>query len=198
MATLLAFGVGLGNLGKSSRRRIPASSWIEQLNRTLSTEGSGTTISRSYGHTGNFVVRATSDRDTAAAALEHALGVRCAVLMLSELQRVVRVLDRCVEPAAVDTNARRTRGAAFLVGGVVREGLPASTAAACYVQRLPKAVLLFKHDVLTSKGTLDRTRRSGGWGAVAAHLGRTLGGTWTARSIRTLAGTLQAAVRDHE
>ena len=59
--------------------------------------------------------------------------------------------------------------------------------------RRSKAVLLFKHDNETPSGILDRNRRSGGWGAVAADLGRNLGGTWTARSIRTLAGTLQSA-----
>ena len=42
------------------------------------------------------------------------------------------------------------------------------------------------------------TENDDGWaagGAVAAEVGRQLGGEWTARSVRTLAGTLRCGIR---
>jgi hypothetical protein len=192
MAILLAFGVGLGNLGRSSRKRIPASAWIRKLNKALSAAAPGTQVVCSYGHTGNFVVSAPSDPETAAAELGDALGTTCAVMLVSDLAEIVQTLEDCPSPKRVGTGARFTRGAAFLIG-VARDGLPPSTDCASYLLRRPKAVLMFKHDIETPSGILDRNRRRGGWGAVAADLGRTLGGTWTARSIRTLVGTLHTA-----
>jgi hypothetical protein len=88
---------------------------------------------------------------------------------------------------------RYTRGAALFVSGKADDGLPDATPQVTYLQRAPDWVLVFKHDVETTDGSLDRNRRGGGWGAVAGHVGRQLGGIWTARSKRTLAGTLRVA-----
>lgn len=192
MAIMLAFGVGLGNLGRSSRQRIPASAWIRGLNEALSAKVSAARIVRSYGHTGNFVVSASSDPEIAAAELGDVLGTPCAVMPVSDFYEIVQTLQDCPSPKRVDAGVRFTRGAAFLIGAG-QDGLPTSTDHATYILRRPKAVLLFKHDIETPGGILDRKRRSGGWGAVAAHLGHTLAGTWTARSMRTLLGTLRAA-----
>jgi hypothetical protein len=192
MATLIAFGVGLGNLGKGRRQRTPAPAWIRQLNEALSVKVSGARIICSYGHTGNFVVSASSDPEIVASDLGDALGTPCAVMPMSELHEVVRSLQDCPLPSTIDAGVRFTRGAAFLIG-TARDGLPPSTDDASYMVRRPNAVLLFKHDIETPSGVLDRNRRKGGWGAVATYLNRNLGGTWTARSIRTLAGIIQVA-----
>ena len=192
MTTLLGFGVGLGNLGRSRLKRMPALAWIRRLNDALSAKASGAQIVRSYGHTGNFIVRATSDPEQVAAELSNALETPCAVLSVSDLQDVVQTLQDSPLPKTREALSRFTGGAAFLIG-TARDGLPTSTPHASYMLRHPKTVLLFKHDIETPSGVLDRNRRSGGWGAVAGDLNRTLGGTWTARSIRTLNGTLEAA-----
>jgi hypothetical protein len=137
-------------------------------------------------------VSASSDPEIVAAELGDALGTPSAVMPVSDLHEIVQTLQDCHPPRKVDGGVRLTRGVAFLIG-TARDGLPTSTDRASYMLRRPKAVLLCKHDIETPSGILDRNRRKGGWGAVAADLGRNLGGTWTARSIRTLAGTLKAA-----
>jgi hypothetical protein len=168
MAIMIAFGVGLGNLGRSGRQRIQAPAWIHLLNQALTAKASAARIVCSHGHTGNFVVSASSDPEMVAAELGDVLGTRCAVMPLSDLTEVVQALQDCPPPRRVKTRVRLTRGAAFLIG-TARGGLPASTDRASYTLRRPKVVLLFKHDIETPSGILDRNRRSGGWGAVAAH-----------------------------
>lgn len=49
---------------------------------------------------------------------------------------------------------------------------------------------------MTQGGTLDRERRDGGWGAVSGDVSRAVGEVWTARSLRTVIGTLEKA-RQH-
>ena len=70
------------------------------------------------------------------------------------------------------------------------------TSRAVYQRFSDSVVLVHKRDTVTPAAILDRERRRmGGWGAVAAEVGRQLGGEWTARSVRTLAGTLRCGIR---
>ena len=193
MATLLAFGVGLGNVGTSRRKRIPVNIWIDQLNKALSRQKRAARVIRAYGHTGNFVVSAAADPDLVATELSGALGTPCVVLKPNDLQHIIETLRHCRLTSRIDPGVRFTAGAAFLVIGTASDGLPEPTPQATYVRRDQKCVLLFKHDIETATRILDRNRRSGGWGAIATQLARALGGVWTARSIRTLIGTLAVA-----
>ena len=123
--------------------------------------------------------------------LGDALQTPCAVLRFKDLVAIVAELDS-LSPLTSTIGIRYTPGAALLVTGPVRDGTPDSTSEITYVRRTSRFVVVLKHDVLTSDGVLDRSQRRGGWGAVATQVRSCLGGVWTARSRRTLAGTLRA------
>jgi hypothetical protein len=55
-------------------------------------------------------------------------------------------------------------------------------------------VAVHKRDILTPEGTLDRTRRLSGWGAIASTVEAQAGGLWTARSLSTVRGLIRRAV----
>lgn len=190
MATLVVFGLGLGNLGPQRRKRVPQSEWVSQLNDRLRT--SGVAVVNAYGHTGNFVLRANLDVRAAARSMVEALGTPCALLTQAELRDLVRGLNQAT-PQDPDQGFRCTPGATLLAEGSPTDGSPHETAAASYTRLARHIVGVTKRDVLTETGTLDRRRRSGGWGAIAGHVERELGGRWTARSIRTLEGVLGKA-----
>ena len=86
---------------------------------------------------------------------------------------------------------RLTPGAAFLTEGIVAPSPLVPTRRAAYRRLSDHVVLVWKRDVLTDGGVLDRDRRAGG--AIAGEVERQIGGRWTARSIRTLAGSLRVA-----
>ena len=96
MATLIPFGVGLGNLGMSSRQRIPAVDWIRQLNEALTAKASSTQIVCSYGHTGNFVVSATADPKMVVAELGDVLGTPCAAMPVLDLREIVQTFKNAL------------------------------------------------------------------------------------------------------
>ena len=187
----MALAVGVGNLGRQGKPRKRMSFWIEELNQFLS-KSSRTTILSSYGHTGNFVVRSVASQENVAAELRNSMGVPCAVLTLAELSSVVNFLGAKKE-AADGIQYRRTPGAAILVIGTPTLQALSDNPRASYARMNNSVVLVAKLDALTTGGTLDRNRREGGWGALAIHIGRQLGGKWTARSMRTLSGILKQA-----
>jgi hypothetical protein len=91
---------------------------------------------------------------------------------------------------------RWTPGAALLADGLPRAGDLQSTARAEYHRFSDSVVLVRKLDTVTTAGILDRDRRMGGGVRLMAKSAMRLGGTRTARSVRTLAGTLRRAF-DH-
>jgi hypothetical protein len=82
----------------------------------------------------------------------------------------------------------------MLVSGNASGRLPDFTRRAKYIAFSSTVVLVLKKDAVTDKGILDRSRRFGGWGAIAGEIAKFLGGQWTARSYRTLSGTLRRAI----
>ena len=190
IATYIAFGVGLGNLGPRARTRVPKLDWLVQLNAGLRSIAPGMVVRSSFGHTGNFVVTAALEPSAAAIALARVLETPAAVMSIEQLQQVVGRLDGEFRHEA---GVRLTPGAAFLTEGIARPGSLTPTRRAEYRRLSDRVVLVWKRDALTDAGVLDRDRRAGGWGAIAGEVERQVGGRWTARSIRTLAGSLRVA-----
>ena len=98
-------------------------------------------------------------------------------------------------PLTGEASVRWTPGAALRADGVPQASGLQDTSRAVYQRFSDSVVLVHKRDAVTPAAILDRERRMGGWGAVAAEVGRQLGGEWTARSVRTLAGTLRCGIR---
>jgi hypothetical protein len=189
MDTFAAFGLGLGNLGKHSRVRITTPA----LNRGLANARAYGVIIAAYGHTGSFLVQSEKDETAVAAGLSSILKTGCAVLPLTELQAVLDQLRRVYAPGAVP-GVRWTPGAAFLVGGTPRAGTLEPAALAIFERARHEVVLVWKRDAVTADWILAVIDVLRAGRAVAANVGRQLGGTWMARSVRTLAGTLRLAV----
>jgi hypothetical protein len=104
-------------------------------------------------------------------------------------------LRRVEAPQAV-SGVRWTPGTAFLVGGTPRAGTLEPSAVAIFERARHDRVLAWKRDAVTPDRILDRDRQVGNCGAVAASVESQVGDTWTARSVRTLAGTLRCAPYD--
>jgi hypothetical protein len=182
-----AFGVGLGNLGRHARGRVEHSRWVPQVNRLLAGVAG---VVAAFGHTGNFVVASSAPPADIVNALKEAVQTPFALLTILELHGLVRAVSQ-LSPVAPNKGVRLTPGAALLVEGSASDQALQNTSRAEYLRWSHQIVLVRKLDVETPRGVLDRGRRGGGWGAIAGELGRQVGGRWTARSIRTLSGTLR-------
>lgn len=193
MQTFAVFGVGLGNLGGSKRKRVKAARWVAQLNLLLKAASAPTTVVASYAHTGNFIVQSMAKRKTVCQAMGQVLGTSCAVLTISELQTLAEKLEELEIPAPLP-RLRYTPGAVIQVLGSPIQSAPGPTTRATYHKFTDSIVIALKHDPTTRRGILDSNRRGGGWGAIAVETGQTLGGRWTARSHRTITGSLRRAL----
>jgi hypothetical protein len=189
--TFVIFGVGLGNLGRFARQRVRGARWAEKLNRGLMSRGVPIRVSAAYGHTGNFIVRGTATRVAARDALSDVLSTSCVVMTLSELGTLVELL----EPQTRKGMMRNTPGVVMQVRRTVVNFRPWSTCRGNYYGFKAGSVLAFKRDRLTGTGTLDPNQRGGGWGALAGDVAKCLQGQWTARSLRTLRGTLRLGLK---
>jgi hypothetical protein len=174
-----AFGVGLANFG-AGRSRLPRQIAAD-VHEVLP-------LVAWYGATGNLALGAGECADVAR-RLAEITGTAWAVISARDLADALRALK--AEPVPrVEVGIRATPGLAFAV----------EPARPCQVYSIPeiatprrvndRIVLVHKFDVLEGN-RLDRARRRGGWGRVSAEISRQVGGRWTARSRRPLAG-LQA------
>jgi hypothetical protein len=191
----IAFGVNIGNLGRVGGRRKEMGEWTQEINRKLETLESSTSIVGWYGHTGNFVVESSrTEPSEFITELASAAGVSCAVVPYSDVVEYASVVERAVSPRPL-VGKRWTPGIAFAVKAPPSKSVPKQTSHANFFEISEHAVGAWKMDTLTETEILDRERRGGGWGGVSGDVSRQLGGTWTARSLRTITGTLEKARR---
>jgi hypothetical protein len=193
METLVVFGVGLGNFGRFAPKRVKAAVWIRRLNTTLMNYSEPIKVLTTFGHTGNFVVRSAASREIVRHRLAKALKTPCAAIKVVELKKLNAAISN-LPFIPLRQGFRYTRGAAILVSGNASGRLPDFTRRAKYITFSPTVVLVLKKDAVTDRGILDRSRRFGGWGAIGGEIASFLGGRWTARSYRTLLGTLRRAI----
>jgi len=172
---------------------VKASRWVVELNRLLKAASAPATVVASYGHTGNFIVQSMAKRKAVCQVMGQVLGTSCAVLTISELQALAETLEELEIPAPLP-RVRYTSGAVMLVFGSPIQSAPWETTRATYQKFTDSILIALKHDATTRTGILDRNRRTGGWGAVSAEAGQRLGGRWTARSRRTITGSLRRAL----
>ena len=174
-----AFGVGLANF-RSGRSRLPRQIAAD-VREVLP-------LVAWYGATGNLALAAGECVDVGQ-RLAKITGTAWAVIPAGDLAAALQALE--AEPVArVEEGIRATPGLAFAVEPA-RPGPICSIPKIAGLRRLnDRIVLVHKFDVLEGN-RLDRARRRGGWGRVSAEVARQVGGRWTARSRRPLAG-LQA------
>jgi len=193
LGLFICFGVNIGNLGRVSKRRIVMGSWTLEINKKLASIQSSTKIVDWYGHTGNFVIESSrTERSDIVSELTSVVGASFAVLSYDEVTDFVSAARRAFSPPPLEGN-RWTCGIAFEVGDPPCLSVPKQTSHAVFFALSDHSVGAWKKDQLAERGILDRERRGGGWGAVSGDVSKTVGGVWTARSLRTVIGTLEKA-----
>jgi hypothetical protein len=173
-----AFGVGLANFA-AGRSRLPrqiAADVAEVL-----------PLIAWYGATGNLALAAGEPVDVAQ-RLAEITETAWAVIPARDLTAALGALEAQPAPR-VRAGIRATPGLAFAVEPT-GPGLIRSIPEAALRRFNDRIVLVHKFDVLAGN-RLDHARRRGGWGHLSAAVARQVGGRWTARSRRPLAG-LQA------
>ena len=169
--------------------------WTLEINKKLASLQSSTKIVDWYGHTGNFVIESSRiDRLELANELMSVVGTSCAVLPYNEAVAFASVAERAVSPTPLE-GKRWTSGIVLAVRSHPCRSVPKPTSHAVFFPISDYAVGAWKEEQLTQGGTLDRERRGGGWGAVSSDVSTAVGGVWTARSLRTVKGTLEKAQR---
>lgn len=163
------------------------------VNKKLADLQSPTKLIDWYGHTGNFVLHSTkSNRSDIARQLTAVIGTSFAVLTYYEAADFASVAAKAVPPAPL-AGKRWTSGIVLAVSGPPCQSVPKQTSYAIFFVISERAVGAWKEDQLTEGGILDREKRGGGWGALSGDVSRQVGGVWTARSLRTVNGTLEKA-----
>jgi hypothetical protein len=173
-----AFGVGLANFAAGRSR--PPRQLVADVAEVLP-------LVAWYGATGNLALAAGEPAEVAQ-RLADITETAWAVIPARDLSAALGALDAQPAPR-VPAGIRATPGLGFAVEPS-RLGLVRSVPEAALWRFSDRIVLVHKFDVLAGN-RLDRTRRRGGWGQVSAAVARQIGGRWTARSRRPLAG-LQA------
>jgi hypothetical protein len=173
-----AFGVGLANFA-AGRSRLPhqiAADVAEVL-----------PLIAWYGATGNLALAAGEPVDIGQRLAEITETV-WAVIPAADLAAALDALEAESAPGT-PSGIRATPGLAFAVEPA-QPGLIRAIPEAALRRLNDRIVLVHKFDVLAGN-RLDHARRRGGWGKVSTAVARQVGGRWTARSRRPLAG-LQA------
>jgi len=195
LALHIAFGVNIGNLGRISEKRKEMDEWTLEFNRKLASLESSTKIVSWYGHTGNFVVESSStERSDIASELASVVGASFAVVPHDDVVHFASAAEKAASPSPLE-GKRWSSGIVFAVRSPPCRSVPKQTSHAVFFAISDHAVGAWKEDQLTKGGILDRERRGGGWGAVSGDVSQQFGGVWTARSLRTVRGTLEKAQR---
>src|SRR5262245_52541106 len=116
MKKYLAFGVNIGNLGRS-KRRMGMKEWTQEINVGLARREIPLKITAWYGHTGNFALEAaTLERAEVQETICESLGTGAAVFSTTEVREYCDWLNNSPSHAGSST-VRATPGLIFLVKG---------------------------------------------------------------------------------
>jgi len=167
--------------------------YVRATNQKLSLLNSRTRITDWYA-AANFVVQASdNNRVRVADELSLALGTPCATLTIEELIADIAVAKKAISPPT-EQGFDWTRGIALRVHGKPCTITLKPTTHAVFFPINKHAVGAFKKDKLgDGKEAVDRENRPGGWGAISAEITKAVGGTWTARALNRVEGTLAKA-----
>jgi hypothetical protein len=192
--TVVLFAFGIGNF---SGNRLPKGGWTATLKEAFGARGLDPTAVASFGHSGNFVVNGAASMTVVRETAESVLKKECAVVTLSELASLIRALEELRLPRASKRDGKLTRwtkGAVLPISGSAKGFSPWPSDRGRYLALDGRCILAAKSDCVLPDGTLDKDNRKGGWGGLSDDVTSRFGGKWTARSRRTLWGTLQCAI----
>jgi hypothetical protein len=192
MQLYLGFGVNVGNLGRRQPERESMGAWVKRLNQALENHRAGIRVIAHFAHTGNLVISSAFDVAVAAAMLSRIDKVIWVVVPATIVRESVERIREFGSPFP-EPGVRWTPGIAFALSEPDLTVKLVPTRNGDFRPLSPSTVALWKRDLLTSRGILERSRRSGGWGALSTDLQIQAGGKWTSRSLRTIDGTLARA-----
>lgn len=175
----LCFGVGFHNFA-TGRERSPLA-LVEGLK---SSSPAGIEVLASYGATGNIALEADDRIPPASLALYLQVETQrqWAIVPVPEANEAAAAVTKW-QPPNPEPNVRWTPGLSFCVERGAGPHDPFKTCRGDFRPLGRTIVAIYKRDFLTDAGTLDSSRRQGGWGAISQDISRTQGGTWTSRSL---------------
>ena len=193
MPIFVAFGVGIGNL---SSRRMTMKDYVQATNQKLSLLRTRTRITDWHHSTANFVIQTPhNNRMSVADELSLALGTPCAVLTVEELVSYADIAKRATSPP-IEPGFSWTKGIAFWANGKPCTVNLNPTPHAVFFPINKHTIGAFKRDQLIDrKEAVERESHAGGWGAITADIAKVVGGTWTARALDRINGTIEKAMR---
>jgi hypothetical protein len=199
MNIFFAFGIDMGNLGRKQAPRLNMDALLRDWNRTLAANRYPVKFVRSYRHTGNFLLQASEEE-----SIERVAGA-LTVLPLSPAFAVFQQEDFLVFLSSAHHALKQTprviSGRRWTPGVVMDTNLkagippvpPSDERVAFGEFAVPRIRIAWKGDVLSETGNkLDSAQREGGWGALSNRMKQIAGGMWTARSMSTVEGIVQA------
>jgi len=168
--------------------------YVKATNQKLVLLRSRTKITDFHHATGNFVVQAfNNNRMSVADELSLALGTPCVVIALDDLARYAAIARKATSPP-IEPGFNWTAGIAFWANGKPCIITLKPTPHATFFPIDKHTVGVFKRDQLTDrKEILYREAHVGGWSGISADIGKVVGGTWTARALDKIEGTLVKA-----
>ncbi|MCA9470202.1 MAG: hypothetical protein KC643_32795 [Nitrospira sp.] len=201
MRLLLAFGINVGNVGRTKLPRLSTQFLLREWNQRLrDLKNMKLEFVRSFGHTGNYLIQAP-----AGVHLEEIL------LLISRLQLShnfvlfdysdffeILVPIRCALKQLPSAVPCRRWSPGIVMDMDVKGRVPPFPFSddkvrfgAFAVSRIRTA---WKGDILNIEGQkLDNRRREGGWGSLSYRMRNIAGGSWTARSMKSVEGIVKIA-----
>jgi len=170
--------------------------YVQATNQKLALLRTRTRIVDWHHSTANFVIQ-TPDSNPMHAAdeLSLALGTPCAVLTVENLVGCATIAKRATSPP-IEPGFSWTRGIAFWANGKpCTINLP-PTPHAVFFPINKHAIGAFKRDQLIDrKEAVERESHTSGWNAITADIAKVIGGTWTARAMEKIDGTIAKATK---
>ncbi|MDR4493432.1 MAG: hypothetical protein R3B74_03245 [Nitrospirales bacterium] len=201
MHLYFAFGVNLGNIGHGNLSRPSTKTLLMDWNQRLSiSRGTRLKFIGAYGHTGNYILQTATPEQ-----LENILAVLVQQVstfkfVMFDFTKFLVALDSILRaktqlPTAIP-GRRWTPGIVMDMNPQGRiPPIPASDEKASFGSfALPRIRTAWKGDILDSQEyKLDNTQREGGWGSLSDRMKKVAGGTWTARSMKSVEGIVGVA-----
>ena len=201
MVLYIVFGLDIGNVGRIKASRPSTKTLLIAWNQRLSTSREiRLEFSGAYGHTGNYVLRTPGHEylESIIAVLvryipTHKFVVFDYTKFLVVLDPIRRALTQM--PPAIP-GRRWTPGIVMDMNPHGRiPPTPVSDEKCRFGSfAVPRVRTAWKGDILDSQeDKLDNTQREGGWGSLSDRMKKVTGGTWTARSMKSIEGIVAVA-----
>lgn len=201
MSLYLVFGLNVGNVGRMIVSRPSTKVLLRSWNQHLSaSQEVRLEFSAAFGHTGNYVLRAPRPEDLDGIVATLARNVpthRFVVFDHTEFLAALDLMRRALIQLPPAVHGRRWTSGLVMDSnphGGIPPIPPSDDKSRFGLFAVPRIRIVWKGDVLDSQeNKLNNAQREGGWGSLSDRMRKVAGGTWTARSMKSVEGIVAVA-----